>query len=236
MSRLVNGLGAFFCYRLSQYRLTIARLKHLMRTSVYFFMLLLDPMLDSVLTIRPPSTVYVSFALIGILVFQMRKLPFAIFYQNWLFVQFGCVFNALIKAHAHSHLHSHTHITQVFEYSEIGLYLLVYAFFAALLLALFITFVSRNVVCFLLLCLSSIPTHFDFTWSVCIFIGKYYIEMLMSETFFQSSALLDCIFIGRELISLCLAFASRLLVGACVSFFSSSILSGNVFIFFLKWD
>lgn len=47
-----------------------------------------------------------------------------------------------------------------------------------------------------------------------IFIGKYYIEMLMSETFFQSIALLDYTYfsIDCELIALCLACISCLLL------------------------
>lgn len=115
--------------------------------------------------------------------FKMRKLPFAIFYQNWLFVRFGSVvYLTLSLKHTHS-----SNCTQIQWIRSVYLwqpYLLICAFFATLLLAAYyLPHLSRYFICSLLFILVSCVCAF-------FFIGKYYIEMLMSETFFQSSALL----------------------------------------------
>lgn len=146
--------------------------------------------------------------------FKMRKLPFAIFYQNWLFVRFGSVvYLTLSLKHTHS-----SNCTQIQWIRSVYLwqpYLLICAFFATLLLtAYYLPHLSRYFICSLLFILVS---------CVCVCV-LFYWEILhrnVNEWNIFSVIGVTCLrfFIGRELISLCLAFISRLLLLLLLCFF-----------------
>lgn len=153
---------------------------------MFIFLLLLDPN-GSMLYIyyrATESSLFTYHSLIGILSFQNEKIAIRHILSELVIcsVRFGCVFNALIKTYAQLKLHTNT-VNKV--------RVLVTALFAYLCFlcnapshrVLFTAFVS------VFYLLTSVHSGF-----VCVcaffFIGKYYIEMLMSETFFQSSALL----------------------------------------------